>query len=87
VRAKRLRKASIFLSGMSFELWVLEKGAVAAEPMEVGFFGVEGEVAERTNLSHQTSCLWHLHARIYKRLAWRSDLYRSRQGGVGILEC
>jgi len=34
------------------ELGVLEKKAVAAKPVDVGFFGVDREVAERTNLSH-----------------------------------
>ena len=34
------------------ELGVLEKKAVAAKPVDVGFFGVDREVAECTNLSH-----------------------------------
>ena len=35
-----------------FELWVHEKRGIAAKPVEVGFFGVDREVAECTNLSH-----------------------------------
>ena len=35
-----------------FEFGVLEKRAVADKPVDVGFFGVDREVLERTNLSH-----------------------------------
>ena len=40
-----------------FKLRVLEEQAVTAEPMGVGFFGVDGEVPEHTKLSHGTDCV------------------------------
>jgi len=34
----------------------------------VGFFGVDGEVPERTNFSHQTDCVLDLHSLLYERM-------------------
>ena len=51
--AKRVKKASIFhFRREQFEFGVLEKRAVADKPVDVGFFGVDREVPERTNLWH-----------------------------------
>lgn len=40
------------LRGEGFEFWVLEKGGVAKEPVGVGFFGAEREVAQCASFSH-----------------------------------
>ena len=49
-------------------LWILEKGAVTAQPVGIGFFGADSEVPEHTNLSHQPDCMLDLHSVLYERL-------------------
>lgn len=42
---------------LSKGLLKLQESSIAAEPMGVGFFGVEGEVPEHTSLSDQGDCV------------------------------
>ena len=44
--------SDLLFRGEAFELGVLEEGAIAAEPVDAGSFGVDRKVAEHTSLSH-----------------------------------
>jgi len=52
ITKKNSKAYHLSFRGQGFELWVFKQRAVMAKPVGVGFFGVDWEVAERTNLSH-----------------------------------
>jgi len=58
-----------------------KKGTAAPEPVDVSFFGLEGEVPEHTSFSHQTDCMGNVHVWNNEPLATGSQSWEEEGRG------
>ena len=69
-----------FREQLNFPLWagrgdllILSEQAETAQPVGIGFLGLDGEVAAVTSATCQKDCIGNVHAVLYERLLYNQS--------------